>query len=492
MKFSLNQLALLMRRFGIKPPPDAEPNAIENLIREAMRQERRKILKEAQRGERNSLARARNRRVANAVVRQRFQVGRNRQARLPKDLLAWAYHRSALADALVPERRKTWIPILRRDRNVVPSITFKDFSFVDNPFATMEMLKEMVLIEGRAAQAHIHFEDEECLDIGAYLVLGELWPSLSGVFTGGKMNVQVQKALKAVGLGQHLNISLRWATNIKDIWAYPLQRRRPRNTSTSSRLLLEPQRRERVADGLCDAIDEWLDRPEIAQELTIEGRAWIASLVGELLDNAERHSAPDTKDGEWSTAAFMVRRKDAGDAIYSCHMAFLSVGVTISDSLATAATEIQEWLAQFLAHHEVQNVSADTLRTLFALQDGITRDAEATADRRGGLGFQEVLHFVNELGGTKRPGCEPRVTIISGRSCLQLRAPYLMGSRKSERGPRVLWCNERNSPNDPPDSAFVYDLPNPLAGTLISIAFTLDPEYLRQSLESENEDDQAG
>lgn len=490
MRIPIGQLARILGRLGIKPPSDANQDQIESLVREAMRQERKKIFLNVLRGESHAKARASGRRHANSVVRERY-LSVARQNRIPRDLLVWSFHTSPLADTLLPDRKSKWVPILKRDRGATPAINFENFSFVDNPSGTIKMLKEIVRIEGFAAQAHLNFEDESCLDIGAYLVLGELWPVLSGVYVGGKMNVQVQKALKAVGLGQHLRISLKAATNQKGIWAFPIQRRRPRNTSTSSRMLLEPQRRERVADGLCDAINKWLDQPEIEQELTLEGRVWITNLVGELLDNAERHSAPDTKDGEWSTAAFMVRREEADQVLYSCHLGFLSVGATISESLVTAAPAIQEYLTKFLERHKRSTASAETLRTLFALQDGITRDAEASAERRGGLGFQEVLSFVRDLGGTTRPGCEPKVTIISGKACIQLRAPYLVGAVKSENGPRVLWCNEANSPNDPPDAGFVYDLPEHFAGTLISIAFTLDPEYLKLSLESERDDEKA-
>lgn len=490
MRISINQLAQLVSRFGITPPANATPDEVEALVREAMRQEREQISRNLKRGESKPLTRARHRRFANDVVRRKYRtVGRQR--RIPKDLLAWSFRRSPLADALVPTRKDNWVPILDRDRDATPAISFEQFSFVDNPIGTIRMLKQIVETEGFAAQAHLHFEDEACLDIGAYLVLGELWPALSGVYVGGKMNQPVQKALKAVGLGQQLRISLKAATNLKGIWAFPIQRRRPRNTSTSVNMLLEPQRRERVADGLCDAIDKWLDQPEIEQELTLDGRAWITSLVGELLDNAERHSAPETKDGEWSTAAFMVRREEGEQTLFSCHLGFLSVGATISESLTTAGPAIQDYLNQFLAHHKRSDISSETLRTLFALQDGITRDAAAAAEARGGLGFQEVLTFIRDLGGTTRPGCEPRVTIISGKACIQLRHPYLVGAVKSENGPRVLWCNAENSPNDPPDGAFVYDLPEHFAGTLISIAFTLDPEYLRQSLESERDNDKA-
>jgi len=39
----------------------------------------------------------------------------------------------------------------------------------------------------------------------------------------------------------------------------------------------------------------------------------------------------------------------------------------------------------------------------------------------------------------------------------------------------------------PPDDQYAFDLPDRLSGTLVSIAFTIDEEFLVQQLESERD-----
>lgn len=492
MQDEITKLSQLLRKSGIKVPQSGDVSILRAMVAELKRQHRLRLERLALAGAAPGRSRADKQRYVRSQIRRRFSLKQGKRVRPSKDVLMARYRSSYLLDTLFPSRKERWLPILKRDFTALPSLSVKSFSFIDNPEETLSALRRVVELDGTAARASLHFDDEYCMDVGAYLVLGEMWPALTGVYQGGRMNVPVQKALKAVGLGQHLNISLKGARNTSDVWAYPLQRRRPRNTSTSRNWLLEPQTRERVADGLCDAVNEWLDRPEIEQELTEEGRAWLTSIVGELLDNAERHSAPSTKDGDWATAAFMARRLVGEEHLYRCHVAFLSIGATIAESLDTAGPVTGRQLAAYLHQHRQSDVDPEVLKTLFAFQDGVTRDAEAEAAQRGGIGLQEVLHFINILGGTERPGCEPRMTVVSGNACLQLRSPYIQGQSRQPGGRRTMWCNEANSWQDPPDAGFAYRLSERFAGTIISMAFTLDPEYLRGTLDSDGPENESG
>lgn len=309
------------------------------------------------------------------------------------------------------------------------------------------------------------------------------------------MERPIQKVLAATGVGQHNNMKLLSigrdsADDRADVWAFALQRRRPARTTKSPTVHLEPQTREKTADQFCDKVDEWLGVPDINQQLTLSGRGWIAQIIGELLCNAERHSQIQSNDGDWSTTAFMARREVNGQSALRCHIAFLSVGRSFAESLDEASPDIRAKLAQYLAQHKRSGLSPDTLATVFALQDTVTRDPEARDVRSGGTGLQDVLEFVTILGQTSTAGMEPRVTVVSGASCIQMRAPYMQGQRKGDGTmPRLNWFNARNDWSDPPDGSFVKDLTNHFAGTLVSIAFTLDPAYLAAHMESEDEND---
>ena len=459
---------------------DQDLEARRSLLRDLLRQ-KREMWQSGATDRGGSIAERRNRsRFARRKTQELLRQIRKRPGVLVnKPLLAAPFRSSPLLDGLLQNRRELWRSARTRMRpKVMTEIKLDVFSFLDDPEMTMRALKRIAQSECEDLEALINFPDGFCTDIAPYLVLSELWPTMAPVFRGGHMSVPTQKVIEAVGLRKALDMRLRGVTDLRDIWAFPLQRRRPADTSTSVDRYLEPQSREKVADRFCDAVDVWLGRPEIRRELTPEGRAWITSIIGELLDNAERHARPVTKDGDWSTAAFLARRNEGSETVYRCYMAFLSVGETIGESLRTCAPRVGRELDRYCNMHETlakRGQSRDTLRTLFALQDGVTRDD----DDRGGVGFQEVMQFVNELGGTPKQGHEPRITIVSGSSCITLKPPYILGQRRDDPSdPRVIWFNPENSPTVPPDRAHVFDLSERFGGTIISVAFTLDPDYL--------------
>lgn len=297
------------------------------------------------------------------------------------------------------------------------------------------------------------------------------------------MGAPVQKVLDAVGLGRELNISLNGVRNHDNVWPFEIRRRRPRGSTQSPTAQLQPQGREQLNDKLIELIDRWLlvasengAEEGVIWELTGDGKANIANMVGEVLDNAERHSSPfGDGDGDWSMAAFMAKREIPGRrAAMNCYLAFLSVGRSIAEAIASAPPEMKGFCDQYAALHVRRGPSYDTLLTIAALQDGVTSSFDAAKNARGGTGLQDTLDFIGQLGGAPDPNADVRVTILSGKSCIRLRHPILVGKRDA-KGRRVQWCNAANDPIYPPDRDIAFDLPAHFAGTLVSVAFTLDP-----------------
>lgn len=399
-----------------------------------------------------------------------------------KDCWLRNIRKSYILDYYFPERNNAWIRPHNRAR-FSQSIDVENLNIHDNPDGVFRFFSELSESEALCSEVRINFKDEFCNDIVPFLILAEIRPSLLPVFSGGAMSPRVQKVLLALRLDRPLGMTFSRKPDRSDVWALPLRQRYPRNTSNSPLRYENPTTGEIVADDLCEEFDKWLDIADPGLGLTREGRAHIKMMAGELLDNAERHSAPDTKDGDWSLAAFMGRRTDeAGRIYYRCHIGFLSAGATFAESLKHAPPQIAARISEYVTHarRDGSAASESTLATLVALQDGVTRDQSAFAAKRGGTGLQEVLEFVSELGQTSDPLLQPKITIVSGQSCIALRPPYMHGTRSGDTccAPRELWCNETNDGTKAPDSAFVFDLDRGFPGTVISIAFTLDPEYL--------------
>ena len=134
-------------------------------------------------------------------------------------------------------------------------------------------------------------------------------------------------------------------------------------------------------------------------------------------------------------------------------------------------------------------LTEENLQTVFALQDGVSRIHDALVQGRGGTGLMDIIDFFAQLSATTAPDrMRPRLAILSGATCILLQPPYVEGTRKAGaeplpgflHPPRELWFNPANSPDEPPDRAHVLHLPARLNGTLVAMAWTFDPEYLKR------------
>jgi hypothetical protein len=404
---------------------------------------------------------------------------------------------SLILDGLYPERRipGRWKPIVQRERGGKPhQISLKGFSFLENPEATLIALREIAKIESSHISAQLNFDDTACLDVAPFMALMECWPEMVPIFEGGHMDLPMQKVLAATTISDAMGIGLGGVTDFEDVWAFPLTRRRKPGTTRSKKRFVDVPTRDTATSRFCNAMDDWLGRPDIGLELSASGVNKLMSLLGEVLENAERHSDGERRDGAWSVSGFLAKRPKqtqsteglpAEISLYHANIGILSVGDTFSQSLERAhpnqLDNISDYIERVRADGATQ--SDDTLRTVCALQDTVTCVKEADEASRGGYGLMDILDFVSALGQSEDAELLPKVTIISGKSCIQLRGDYITGRKNetSEGSPRVQWFNKENSAKVAPDSEHVYDLGVSFPGTVISISFCLDPRYLSRA-----------
>jgi hypothetical protein len=394
---------------------------------------------------------------------------------------------SAVLDGLLPERRQRsfWLKLRDRDpRSAGNEINLENFSLLKNPRATLSSLKQIAEAEARCLGARINFKDEYCLDVAPFMVLVECWKEMIPVFEGGEMDLPMQKVLAAVGVRHALGVGFAGLSDFNDVWAFPLSRRRKPGETNSRSPFVDVPTRDHATGRFVAAVNEWLGRPERELELSDSGREKLMNLLGEVLENAERHSDGHRRDGSWSVSGFLARRSGGeGGPVYRASIGILSIGDTFSDSLLRAHPDQKNNISAYIATMRKAGArqSDDTLTTLVALQDGVTCMAEADAADRGGFGLMDILDFVSALGQTDDTRHAPQVTIISGSSCIQLKGPYNRGFMSGDaQSPRVQWFNTENSASLPPDPEYVFDLNTRLPGTVISIGFSLDPDVLRR------------
>lgn len=403
-------------------------------------------------------------------------------------LLRWKRTDGPFLAALCPERTELWKPFVRRN-NGEAEVRVKNFSFVDNPIGTCETLQRVVRAEAMAFSGHLHFDDHYVLDIAPYLMLAMASREMAPVYKGGRMSRPVQKVIEAVDLRQFLRMSPFPLDDLAGVHAFPLHRRGRPGGSSAPDKAGSWSAKDKVVDRLVTCVNEWLRALQRPLELSDGGKAFFGGLLGEILDNAERHGRREG-DADWSVVGFMAEREIEGQIRYLCHLAILNEGWPIADSLRSGA-QARDYVASYLRHHpHVPGCSPDTLATVVALQDTVSRFNPDEGNSRGGVGMMDMAQWVSVLGRTNFTSLQPRLCVISGRSCIMFRSPYDAGRIDMVRGQqRVQWFNAANDPRSAPDREHVFDLPMCIPGTLIATRFSLDAEMIAPSGGEDHADD---
>jgi hypothetical protein len=395
--------------------------------------------------------------------------------------------KSILLDGLVPNRTERWMsPSARLKSPDHRSLEVENFSFFAAPKSTMTSLAAIAKADAECVSGRINFLDHDCLDIGPWLVLAVMRQEMLPIFNGGAIGDQLSAVIKALRLNGPLRFGLgQTYSDPNEIWAFPLRSRRPAGTSRSPTMHLDPQSSEEVAFELCDQIDNWLQQSS-SLELSPEGRRIVGKIVGETLDNAQRHSRPDfPNDGDWSISGYMRRQGTGEGQTFICQMAFLSVGAPISTTVngCVAATKRQmdEYVASHLSSFPNQLYADEHLRTIYALQDRVSGDANAVENGRGGTGFRDIITFFGDLAAATSTGVGAKLAIVSGRTCLHIDANYCEVSRPARGQEFNIWMNAQNLKEIPPDSSSMVELDQEFRGTLITISLELDKGYLENA-----------
>ena len=298
------------------------------MLQQVVRKGRGQINKIAK-GADNQLNRKRH---TKAITRKLIQLRHGRKARRPL-IIRRGRANSLILDTLYPDRLKrgTWLPSWKRKRK--HTISLKNFSFFDAPELTIRKLREIAEAESDVVDLRINFEDPHCLDIGPYLVLGMIRQDMLPVCRGGVITPALRKVIETVHLNEFLRMAHVDLLDRHDVWPFPLRfGSTVANVSTWS-----PTQEEKHDQAFANALNQWLK--ELGFIFSERGEGWVLTLIGEILDNARRHSRPDTEDGIWAMAGFMARRQREEDPTldrYICHVGILSPGATIYESLQHA------------------------------------------------------------------------------------------------------------------------------------------------------------
>jgi hypothetical protein len=430
------------------------------------------------------------RRAAIESVR-RLKRARSKRTRaharlIEQELLSFEFRESPLLNSFQPDRSKKWVEPSKR--KLTKTISAADFSLVDNPRETINTLSEIVKFEGLSKSARLNFTDTRVLDVAPYLLLGMLSDRMAPYILGGKISASTQKVLDAVGLRDFLGIQpFKNKVTKFDVWPFPVKRRH--TTTEHSQIAGESISFQKLADNLVETVNQWLATLPAPRTLSGEAMGQIANIATETLNNSERHSRADGA-GDWIMAGFMALRpveKEYADKSkydhenwYDCHLAFVNRGRPISEAVLTTPrtktlAEIKEYQATHSKRFGERGCSDETLATVFAMQD----DISSKPNNAGGKGMMTVIEVTNELSLNTFPHKKPKITILSGKSCVMFSDEYCSFSRSSkERSGRTQLFNSSQSIEIGPSSEHVFDLDVDFPGTVIAVRFTLDPNTM--------------
>nr|WP_321509385.1 hypothetical protein [uncultured Celeribacter sp.] len=414
-----------------------------------------------------------------------------------KNALIARYKPSLLLDSLVSNRERRWVSMGKRLRSRErSSIEVEDFSFLAHPNKTLKLLREIAEQEASLLSSQIHFLDRECMDIGSWLILAAMRQDMAPIFTGGAISSELIKVLTALEMTSALRMKLPTPeedeiNEAEEVWAFPLRARRPAGSSTSATQFLDPQDAEEVATDLCEAINSWL--AECAgQSLNLDGRRNVMQLVTETLDNAERHSRPEYEnDGDWMMTGFMAVSGPESERRFRCQLALLSVGSPISETVQQCDIATSQKMESYVKTHRSKFSKLrhrdQHLRTIYALQDFVSRDRNAYENERGGTGFSDIIRVFTDLSGHENPEVFARLAVVSGHTCLHLSWEDCDRAMTQSLGkPFNIWLNDEHSDVIPPRADSIVELETELRGTLITMCFEFDTDYLERTHDGTN------
>lgn len=358
----------------------------------------------------------------------------------------------------------------------------EEFSFINNPDGSIELLRQLFYHgnknHGNKNVSKYYFNHSNCKKLGicASTVMDVIFMEIkrqhvaSGrtfVLSGEMPDGEITDILEVSGLLKHMGIETHERSHIRKL---ELIKGSKYNTHMSS---------GKGSTLVTDYFVECLETQGFS--LDGNGRQKISGMVGEVIDNCNQHGGDFS---EWYTLGHynLVEGSQYGQ----CHLVIFNFGETIYESLKTTTNKkIINSLNKLTRKHRGFfgiDWKEETLWTLYALQDGVSRFRDKDDPDRG-TGTVTLIESFQSIGQTS-VGNLPEMSITSGHTHIYLNDKYKMQKKQIGKDLRdVIAFNGTNDLNKPPDPKNVKVLKNFFPGTVISMKFFLDRAFITKLLE---------
>lgn len=382
----------------------------------------------------------------------------------------------------------------------------RKFSFSENTDETIEFLQKLLSVNNYKASG-IFFDHSECeyLGIGASAVMDAILLNIDRdnavrkrhMTFGGRLlkdsenpedRKDVMEMLLLSGVLHNLGV-----TKVNPD---------PKKFKTLSLIRVEKDTKNKDYPGIiATRVVQYFNECLLTKgyELSDNGNNYFGLMISEVLDNCQSHSGEFC---QWYVQGHYTseNRENVGE----CHLVIFNFGQSIYESLKQPITssDLICSLDNITDIHKKRgffdigrNWDEETLWTLYALQEGVSRcyskvrDFSKDIGPDRGVGTINLIRSFQSVGDSKGAN-KPVMSIISGNVGIYFKKDYQMKKMKLDTGEEkdIIAFNETNDLKLPPDSECVKRLKNYFPGTIISMKFYLDQDVLKEKIGSVKND----
>ena len=364
--------------------------------------------------------------------------------------------------------KKRFFLKLDRQSTTAKIIIPKIFSFTDNPDPTIDILKEIVDAGTNPSIRKIYIDHSNCEDIGLEastimdIILIEIenykatLKNQKSFQLSGKLptNGPVRNLLEVSGILEHLNFKM------------------PHREKFELLKLIESGGSGLVSEQVIEYIDKCLNSQN--QSLNKYGSQCLGQIVGEVIGNCQLHGGHLQK---WYTIGHYCTTEKI------CHLAIFNFGNTIYESLRNPGSNTMIKFFKFMSRKHNSFFSPEiwneeSLWTLLALQDGISRNRNKSNPDRGS-GTITLLESFRKI--RKSHNENSTLSITSGHINIYIDDKAKIEEKKAgnkNKTRKIVALNEKNDIFLPPNPENVRILRNFFPGTVITMKFFIEPNYI--------------
>jgi hypothetical protein len=356
-----------------------------------------------------------------------------------------------------------------------------DFSFSTNAEVVIDFLQELVYYVTKRTLKKLYIDHSETIKISlsASLIMDIILMETekytnenkrNNLALSGKVpNNEIGILLEANGVLHHLGF-----ISEKDPTVETLDLIYGTKNTTSS---------EDGASEILKYFTRCLDQHDL--KINSDGKREFAKLLGEVLDNCKIHAGENVK---WYALGFYHNKNNIG----KIHIAILNFGNTIYESLncknnVTVSDETYDLLKNKTEIHSGffnDKWDEEALWTLLSLQHGVSRLRDSKVEKLSsrGKGTIDMISSFEKIGRSHE-GDLANFDIISGNTQIVFNfEKYPSFEKEIEDESRILITfNDEKSLDYPPDFQYVKKIKNKFPGTIISMEFFIDPEYINNT-----------